>query len=104
MNRTAVILVFLCSLFILITLLEFYGTAQRGGNVELPHSTSITGNSVLNISRTALPAHVTPERMDLCSNRAPKNIFFDVGSNPSGERIVHENTYRRSQRISRCLF
>jgi hypothetical protein len=74
MNRTAVILVFLCSLFILITLLEFYGTAQRGGNVELPHSTSLIGNS-------------TSERMDLCSNRVPKNIFFDVGSNILGTRI-----------------
>ena len=76
MKRKVVILIFLCSLLIGIT---NYITAHRGGNDECTHVTSLTGNSVLNMSRMALPAHVTPERMDLCSNRAPKNIFLTLG-------------------------
>ena len=79
-------------------MLKFYGTAQRGGNVEPPHATSLTGNRVLNISRMALPAHVTPERMDLCSNRAPKNIFFDVGSNRGD--VLHAFLYKHHLRNS----
>jgi FkbM family methyltransferase len=66
-------------------MLEFYGTAQRGGNVELPHSTSLIGNS-------------TSERMDLCSNRAPKNIFFDVGSNRGD--VLHAFLYKKHLRNS----
>jgi hypothetical protein len=89
MKRAVVILFFLCSLFILITMLEFYKTAQHGGNVEFPHATSLTGN----ISRMALPTHVFPERMDVCSNRAPKNIFFDVGSNRGD--VLHAFLYKQ---------
>jgi hypothetical protein len=48
-------------------MLEFYGTAQRGGNVELPHSTSLIGNS-------------TSERMD----------FQRVGFN----QMIHNNVFR----------
>jgi hypothetical protein len=66
-------------------MLEFYGTAQRGGNVELPHSTSLIGNS-------------TSERMDLCSNRVPKNIFFDVGSNRGD--VLHAFLYKKHLRNS----
>ena len=94
MKRAVVILFFLCSLFILITILEFYRTAQHGGNVEFPHATSLTGN----ISRMALPTHVFPERMDVCSNRAPKNIFFDVGSNRGD--VLHAFLYKQHLRNS----
>jgi len=93
MKRTVVIFVLLCSLFITITMLEFYRIAQRGGNGERPHVTSFTGNSVLNISRMALPAHVIPERLNFCSNRAPKNIFFDVGSNRGD--VLHAFLYKK---------
>jgi FkbM family methyltransferase len=93
MKRAVVILFFLCSLFILITMLEFYRSAQHGGNGEFPHATSLTGNSVLNILRMALPTHVFPERIDFCSNRAPKNIFFDVGSNRGD--VLHAFLYKQ---------
>ena len=81
MKRTLVIIVFVCSLFITITLLEFYRTAISRGNGERIHVILPVGYRVLNISRMALPTHVILERMDYCSNRAPKNIFVDVGSN-----------------------
>ena len=95
MKRTVAMFALLCSLFITIIMLEFYRTAISRGNGERPHATSLTSNSVLNISRMALPAHVIPERMDLCSNRAPKNIFFDVGSNRGDvlHAFLYKNTY-----------
>ena len=74
-------------------MLKLYRPAQRGGNGERPHVTSLTGNSVLNISWVALTAHVIPERMDYCSNRAPKNIFFDVGSNRGD--VLHAFLYNK---------
>ena len=74
-------------------MLEFYRSAQHGGNGEFPHATSLTGNSVLNILRMALPTHVFPERIDFCSNRAPKNIFFDVGSNRGD--VLHAFLYKQ---------
>jgi hypothetical protein len=40
-----------------------------------------------------LPTHVYPERMDVCSNRAPKNIFFDVGSNRGD--VLHAFLYKK---------
>ena len=95
MERKVVILIFLCSSLIGIT---NYITAHRGGNVECTHDTSLTRNSVLNMSGMALPAHVTPERMDLCSNRAPKNIFFDVGSNRGD--VLHTFLYKQHLRNS----
>jgi hypothetical protein len=90
MERKVVILIFLCSSLIGIT---NYITAHRGGNVECTHDTSLTRNSVLNMSGMALPAHVTPERMDLCSNRAPKYILFDVGSNRGD--VLHAFLYKK---------
>ena len=39
-------------------MLKFYRTVQGGGYGERPHATYITGNSVLYISRMALPEHV----------------------------------------------
>jgi hypothetical protein len=85
-----VIFIYLCSSLIGII---NYITVHRGGNDECTHVTSLTGNCVLNMSRMALPAHVTPERMDLCSNRAPKNIFFDVGSNRGD--VLHAFLYKK---------
>ena len=98
MKRTVVIIVFVCSLFITITMLGFYRTATSRGNGEHAHITLPTGYRVLNISRMALPAHFIPERIDFCNNRGATNIFCDVGSNRGD--VLHAFLYKKHLRNS----